>query len=113
MAQGTRTSESGGSSARSDYAAVEKDVQELKEDVKKLTDTLEKIVKSRAEQGREEVSAKYDAAKRRAEDLRDQADDKLNESLLHARSTVANRPLTSMSAALGLGVVLGLLLRRH
>lgn len=113
MAQGTRSSDSAGDSAKSDYAAVEKDVQDLKNDVKKLTDTLEQIVKARVERGREDVSAKYDEAKQRAGELRDQADHKVDETLLQARSAIASRPLTSLSAALGIGVALGVLLRRH
>lgn len=110
MAQGTT---SASSSAKSDYEAVEKDISQLKNDVRKLTETLEQIVKARVDSGRESASSTYDTAKRRAEELRDGATARVDESLLQARATVASRPLTSLSAALGVGVALGLLLRRH
>lgn len=65
------------------------------------------------DQGRNEAASQYDAAKRQAEELRGQVQDKMQESVTDARSTVANHPLASLGAALGAGIVLGMMLRRH
>lgn len=92
---------------------VQKDIEQLKEDVRKLTDSLQQLGRSKAEQGREELSARYDEAKRRAAELRGQAENFADESLTHARATVAERPFVSLAAALGVGVLLGALIRRH
>ena len=100
-------------SVKSDYAAIQKDVEQLKNDVRRLTDTLEKVARTRFDRGRDEVAARYEDAKHRAGELRNEAEERLDESLLRARVTVAERPLTSLGAAMGVGMLMGFLLRRR
>lgn len=112
MAQAAKSTEENAESVKTDFSSVEKDLAQLKGDVKRLTDTLEEIVRSRVEQGKNEAANKYEDAKQRAAEFRGQAEEAVDDSLLRARSTVARRPLTSLAAAAGIGVALGMLLRR-
>ena len=109
MAQATNTQNNNEKGSGS----VENDVEQLKQDVRKLADSLQQLGRSKAAQGQEEFAARYDEAKRRAAELRAQAEDLADESVTRARVTVAERPFVSMAAALGLGVLLGALLRRN
>jgi ElaB/YqjD/DUF883 family membrane-anchored ribosome-binding protein len=93
--------------------ALQEDIERLKEDVSRLTDTLDKLLNDGASTARETLRSKARQAKSSARRARAVAEDEMDEAMGYARSTIADRPVGSVAAALGIGVLLGLLLRRH
>src|SRR6056297_2338123 len=94
-----------GSGSESD---VRKDVEELRNDVRKLTATLEHLAQSGLASGSARMSEQYERARAQAQDIRARAGEAADTATQQARSAVAERPLGTVAAAVGLGVVIGL-----
>jgi len=89
-----------------DSSELRDELQALKGDVSRLLNTTG-----------EEI---FDASKNRAEAIADQIKsalndlgDTLSEQEEHLESIIAERPIASLASAFALGIVIGLMLRRH
>ena len=80
---------------------IRKDLDQLREDFQALRDDLSKATGNLVDRGRDSVHA----ARQQARDTTDEAIDEL-------RRNVNDRPLTSLVAALGIGVLLGVMFPR-
>ena len=89
------------------------DSSELRDELLALKDDVSRLLNTTSE-------GIFDASKNRAEALADQikaALDDLGETLSeqedHVKNIISERPIASIASAFALGVVVGLMLRRH
>jgi len=89
-----------------DSSGLRDELEALKDDVSRLLNTTSEGV--------------FDATRNRADTLADQIKAALNdlgetlsEQEDHLESIISERPITSLASAFALGVVVGLMLRRH
>ncbi|MCB9931008.1 MAG: DUF883 family protein [Alphaproteobacteria bacterium] len=94
------------------YDDLKKDFESLKDDVRKLTETLAGLAESESASVRNRARAAARQARAEADRLKDAAGEEFDEAVTRARSTIAEKPLVSLAAALGAGLIIGLLLRR-
>lgn len=96
-----------------DPAKLGEDIDRLKEDVRKITETLEKMAGDSAHTASETLRAKARQARASAARAQDAAEHGIDDAVTYARTTIADRPITTVATALGIGVLMGMLLRRH
>ncbi|MCS0494978.1 hypothetical protein NVS89_07700 [Ancylobacter sp. MQZ15Z-1] len=105
-----------------DFAKLSADLAVLRADVARLADTLTTFVKAEGEAAAEAVTGRLREGKARAEataaGLMDEGAAALDEARLRAKAAggelgaaIERNPLGAVSAALGIGFVLGLLTR--
>lgn len=96
-----------------DSAKLGEDIDRLKEDVRKITETLEKMAGGGANTASETLRTKARQARAGAARVQEAAEHGMDDAVNYARTTIAERPIGTVAAALGIGVLMGLLLRRH
>lgn len=103
------TGNGNGKALDADYAALSEQIASLKADLANITGTL-------ADMGRHQGASAVDAARVRAEQLRDMSAEQVealrlraNDAAAQADAFVKERPATSVGIAAALGFVLGLL----
>jgi ElaB/YqjD/DUF883 family membrane-anchored ribosome-binding protein len=111
MAQtaGGKTTES----SAEDFEALREDLRQLRTDLDKLVGSLTEEQKGRAAQLRQAAEEKLGQARAKAKESLDSAAAIGKESLASVERTVAERPLTTLLAAFGLGLAIGHMLRRR
>jgi ElaB/YqjD/DUF883 family membrane-anchored ribosome-binding protein len=96
-----------------DSAAVAEEIAVLKQDIARLTAAVADLVKREAGQTRSRVEDVVTDLYREGRDALGQAEARakgLGEDLSH---TIERNPITAVLAALGIGLIIGLLSRKH
>jgi ElaB/YqjD/DUF883 family membrane-anchored ribosome-binding protein len=101
----------GKSASEKDYAALEADFVRLREDVASLSQTV-KNVASRARGMADAMRDGIDGAAERVRKAGKRAQTSAQEAAESLQASVEEHPIQSVLLALGLGVVVGMLLRR-
>jgi ElaB/YqjD/DUF883 family membrane-anchored ribosome-binding protein len=111
MAQ-SASEKTAGSSAE-DFEALREDLRRLRADVDKLVGSLADEQRGKADQLKRSAEEKLGKARDKARESIDSAATFGRESVATLERTVAERPLTSVLAAFGVGIAIGHLLRRR
>ena len=96
--EGTHTRDSGGKQANGD---VQRDLEAIRRDLSELRNQLSSLANDTVTAGRDAANAGYRAARDRVDNVTQTVDE-----------YVRDKPLVSLGIAVGLGAVLGAVLRR-
>lgn len=102
----------GASSMERDFAQVQEELTRLRADVASLTDSLKDVAAHQAEGLADSVRHGLDGAAQRVKGASKRLRAGAQEAADQLQSNVEEHPIPSVLLALGLGVVVGLLMRR-
>jgi ElaB/YqjD/DUF883 family membrane-anchored ribosome-binding protein len=106
------TMSNGKSASEKDYAALEADFIRLREDVASLTETVKKVAAHEARGMADAMRDGIDGAAERVRKAGKRAKNSAQDAAESLQASVEEHPIQSVLVALGLGVVVGMLLRR-
>jgi ElaB/YqjD/DUF883 family membrane-anchored ribosome-binding protein len=102
----------GTGSLERDYATIQKDIASLRDDVASLTDTLKDVSARQAAGVADALRHGLDGAAGRVKDASKRVRAGAQEAADTLQANVEEHPFSSVLLALGLGVVVGMLMRR-
>ena len=102
----------GKSASEKDYAALEADFLRLREDVASLSETVKNVASREARGMADAMLNGIDGAAERVRKAGKRAQNTAQEAAESLQASVEEHPIQSVLLALGLGVVVGMLLRR-
>ena len=102
----------GKSASEKDYAALEADFVRLREDVASLSETVKNVASREARGMADAMLNGIDGAAERVRKAGKRAQNTAQEAAESLQASVEEHPIQSVLLALGLGVVVGMLLRR-
>ncbi len=105
MATGSTT----GKDADAKYEELQKQLETLRGDVTKLTDTLQKLALDEYDGARSRAKGVVAQAKRRGEEMRDDAYARAELGIEEAAEYVREKPLTAVAGAAFIGLIFGYL----
>lgn len=94
-----------------DIATVRNEVSVLKEDIARLTTTLTSLVRNEAGNAREKIEDRVSELYEDGRGLLNAASEKAREMNDELTQRIERNPTTSVLAALGIGIIIGLLSR--
>lgn len=94
------------------YEDLESEIGQLRADISQLSETLQKIVSAEVDTTKARVRAGLDSAARSAARKAGEARARFDESAEELEGLVRDRPFASLAVALGVGFVVGTILRR-
>lgn len=102
----------GAGSMERDFASIQQDIAQLRADVASLTDTLKDVSSRQAAGMAEAVRHGLDGAAQRVKGASQKLKAGAQDATETLQANVEEHPISSVLIALGLGVVVGMLMRR-
>jgi ElaB/YqjD/DUF883 family membrane-anchored ribosome-binding protein len=99
-------------SGERDYAQLETEFTKLREDVASLADTVKSIAASEARGVSEALRSSFDSAANQARRASKRVQTGAHDAAESLQASVEEHPISSVLLALGVGVVVGMMLRR-
>ncbi|ODT66957.1 MAG: hypothetical protein ABS75_25600 [Pelagibacterium sp. SCN 63-23] len=90
---------------------LEAQVAQLQSDLKAITETLSKLTGEKVGEARQIASTEFKHLQRQGQKMIGEAQDQVGEVEKQLKDTIREKPLTAVTAALGAGFVLALLMR--